>query len=78
MKKNVLDNVEEILLMGPGPSCIHETVYEALGRKTLGHMDPYFIHIMDEIGDGTGNVNAKMMARVLLTEMIKAGRVIPD
>jgi hypothetical protein len=26
----------------------------------------------------TGNVNAKMMARVLLTEMIKAGRVIPD
>lgn len=49
MVKNVLDNVEEILLMGPGPSCIHETVYDALSQKTLGHMDPYFIHIMDEI-----------------------------
>ena len=25
-----------------------------------------------------GNIDAKMVARVLLTEMIKAGRVIPD
>lgn len=49
MMKNVLEDVEEVLLMGPGPSCIHESVYEALRRKTLGHMDPYFIHIMDEI-----------------------------
>lgn len=49
MMKNVLDKVDEILLMGPGPSCIHETVYDELSRKTLGHMDPYFIHIMDEI-----------------------------
>jgi alanine-glyoxylate transaminase/serine-glyoxylate transaminase/serine-pyruvate transaminase len=46
---NKLDNIEEILLMGPGPSCIHHSVYEALSRKTLGHMDPYFIRIMDEI-----------------------------
>jgi alanine-glyoxylate transaminase/serine-glyoxylate transaminase/serine-pyruvate transaminase len=49
MMKNALDNVEEILLMGPGPSCIHDSVYDALSRKTLGHMDPYFIHIMDAI-----------------------------
>ena len=28
--KNKLDGVEEILLMGPGPSCIHDSVYEAL------------------------------------------------
>jgi alanine-glyoxylate transaminase/serine-glyoxylate transaminase/serine-pyruvate transaminase len=48
---NMLDNVEEILLMGPGPSCIHDSVYEALSRKTLGHMDPYFIQIMDGIKD---------------------------
>jgi alanine-glyoxylate transaminase/serine-glyoxylate transaminase/serine-pyruvate transaminase len=47
--KNKLDGVEEILLMGPGPSCIHDSVYEALGMKTMGHMDPYFIEIMDEI-----------------------------
>jgi alanine-glyoxylate transaminase/serine-glyoxylate transaminase/serine-pyruvate transaminase len=46
---NLLNQIEEILLMGPGPSCIHPKVYEALGRKTLGHLDPYFIKIMDEI-----------------------------
>lgn len=46
---NTLDGVEEILLMGPGPSCIHDSVYKALSLKTLGHMDPYFIKIMDGV-----------------------------
>jgi alanine-glyoxylate transaminase/serine-glyoxylate transaminase/serine-pyruvate transaminase len=35
--------------MGPGPSCVSPEVYEALSLKTLGHLDPNFIHIMDEI-----------------------------
>lgn len=47
--KNLLDEIEEVLLMGPGPSCIHPKVYEAMSYKTLGHLDPYFIKIMDEI-----------------------------
>jgi alanine-glyoxylate transaminase/serine-glyoxylate transaminase/serine-pyruvate transaminase len=47
--KNILNGIEEVLLMGPGPSCIPEPVYNALSRKTLGHMDPFFIKIMDEI-----------------------------
>ena len=46
---NLLDGIEEILLMGPGPSCVHDTVYEALSKKTIGHLDPYFIRIMDAI-----------------------------
>ena len=46
---NLLNKIEEILLMGPGPSCVHESVYEALGKKTIGHLDPIFITIMDEI-----------------------------
>jgi alanine-glyoxylate transaminase / serine-glyoxylate transaminase / serine-pyruvate transaminase len=46
---NRLGGVEEVLLMGPGPSCIPDPVYAALGQKTLGHMDPYFIEIMDEV-----------------------------
>ena len=46
---NLLENIEEILLMGPGPSCISPEVYKALSCKTLGHLDPYFIKIMDEI-----------------------------
>jgi len=47
--ENLLDGIEEILLMGPGPSCVHDKVYEALGKKSIGHLDPYFIRIMDAI-----------------------------
>ena len=47
--KNLLDGIEEVLLMGPGPSCVHDDVYQALGKKTIGHLDPYFIGIMDAI-----------------------------
>lgn len=47
--KNLLDDIEEILLMGPGPSCVPPEVYNALSCKTLGHLDPYFIKIMNEI-----------------------------
>lgn len=46
---NLLDDIDEILLMGPGPSCVHPEVYKALNRFTLGHLDPHFIKIMDEI-----------------------------
>lgn len=46
---NLLDGIEEVLLMGPGPSCVHDKVYQALRRKTIGHLDPYFIRIMDAI-----------------------------
>jgi alanine-glyoxylate transaminase/serine-glyoxylate transaminase/serine-pyruvate transaminase len=45
---DTLKGIKETLLMGPGPSCVHESVYEALSRPTLGHMDPYFVEIMDE------------------------------
>jgi len=47
--KNLLKEIDEVLLMGPGPSCVPKEVYNALSRKTLGHLDPYFIQIMDEI-----------------------------
>ena len=47
-KRNLLSDVENILLMGPGPSMVHESVYRALSAPTLGHLDPYFILIMDE------------------------------
>jgi len=46
---NLLDDIDEILLMGPGPSCVHPEVYKALNRFTLGHLDPHFIKIMDQI-----------------------------
>ena len=46
---NKLDTLEEVLLMGPGPSCIPPEVYTALARPTIGHLDPKFIDIMDDI-----------------------------
>jgi alanine-glyoxylate transaminase/serine-glyoxylate transaminase/serine-pyruvate transaminase len=36
-------------LMGPGPSDVHPRVLEALGRPTIGHLDPYYLKIMDEL-----------------------------
>ncbi len=46
---NLLDNIEDILLMGPGPSRVPPMVYSALGRNVLGHLDPYFLTIADEL-----------------------------
>src|SRR3989442_62537 len=46
--KNRLDDIPDILLMGPGPSSVHPDVYRALARPTLGHLDPAFITLMDD------------------------------
>ena len=37
------------ILMGPGPSDISPRVLAAMGAPTVGHLDPYFLRIM-EIG----------------------------
>ena len=47
--KNLLQKVENVLLMGPGPSCVPDDVYKALATPSIGHMDDDFIEIMDEI-----------------------------
>jgi len=36
-------------LMGPGPSDVPARILEALARPTIGHLDPVFLQIMDEI-----------------------------
>lgn len=36
------------ILMGPGPSDIHSRVLLAMAAPTVGHLDPYFLRIMDE------------------------------
>ncbi|NND66942.1 MAG: alanine--glyoxylate aminotransferase family protein, partial [Halioglobus sp.] len=36
-------------LMGPGPSDVSPRVLGALSRPTIGHLDPMFIQLMDEI-----------------------------
>ena len=37
------------ILMGPGPSDVHERILRAMARPTIGHLDPAFISLMDEI-----------------------------
>lgn len=37
------------ILMGPGPSDIHPAVLQALAAPTVGHLDPYFLKVMDEL-----------------------------
>jgi len=42
-------NPPERTLLGPGPSNISPRVLSAIGRPTIGHLDPEFLHMMDEI-----------------------------
>jgi len=36
-------------LMGPGPSDVNPRILEAMSRPTIGHLDPAFIGMMDEV-----------------------------
>src|SRR5690606_25476055 len=36
-------------LMGPGPSDIHPRVLRALAAPTVGHLDPYYLQLMNEM-----------------------------
>ncbi len=38
-------------LMGPGPSDVSPRVLEALARPTIGHLDPAFVGMMEELKD---------------------------
>jgi len=47
-------------LMGPGPSDIHPRVLRAMAANTVGHLDPYYLKIMDD--------TQKMLRQVFGTE----------
>lgn len=36
-------------LMGPGPSDVNPRILTAMGKVTIGHLDPEFVRLMDEI-----------------------------
>ena len=36
-------------LMGPGPSDVHPRILNAMARSTIGHLDPEFVGLMDEM-----------------------------
>jgi alanine-glyoxylate transaminase/serine-glyoxylate transaminase/serine-pyruvate transaminase len=48
------------LLMGPGPSNVAPSVLAALGKPVLGHLDPLFVQMMEEV--------KAMMRAVFLTQ----------
>ncbi len=37
------------LLFGPGPSIVAPRVYQAMGQTVVGHLDPFFFQVADEI-----------------------------
>ena len=37
------------VLMGPGPSDTHPRVLQALAKGTVGHLDPYYLQLMNQM-----------------------------
>ena len=50
----------ERLLLGPGPSPVHPRVLDAQARGMVGHLDPWFLGVADEV--------AQMLRAVLRTD----------
>ncbi|WP_211262343.1 pyridoxal-phosphate-dependent aminotransferase family protein [Nitriliruptor alkaliphilus] len=50
----------ERLLLGPGPSPVHERVTAAQARSLVGHLDPWFLEVTDQV--------AAMLRAVFRTE----------
>ncbi|MGD8328758.1 MAG: alanine--glyoxylate aminotransferase family protein [Acidobacteriota bacterium] len=54
------EKLPERVLLGPGPSDVHERVLRAMARPLIGHLDPEFLGIMDD--------NQRMLREVFGTE----------
>ena len=44
-----LSEIKPRMLMGPGPSDVNARVLEAMARPTIGHLDPQFLEVLNEI-----------------------------
>jgi len=44
-------NPPDRLLLGPGPSDVHPRVLSAMAMPVVGHLDPYFLEIMNQTQD---------------------------
>lgn len=58
-----------VLLLGPGPSPVPQRVLDALARPTIGHLDPRFVGMMDEVKE---MLRFAMQTRNALTVPISA------
>jgi len=65
---NLLETMDSVLLMGPGPSSVHPRVYEVLAKPTIGHLDFQFLALMDGLKDSLRKVmNTKNEATITLS-----------
>lgn len=62
-------NTSPRILMGPGPSDMHPRVYKALSTQMIGHLDPEFVAIMDEV---KGMVQATFQTKNHLSFVVSA------
>jgi len=46
---SALSNLPVRILMGPGPSNVHPRVLKAMATPVIGHLDPEFLRLMDEV-----------------------------
>ena len=44
-------NLPQRTLLGPGPSTVHPRVLQAMTLPVVGHLDPKFFQIMDDVGE---------------------------
>ena len=65
---NLLQTMDSVLLMGPGPSSVHPRVYQALARPTIGHLDGQFLALMDSLKENLrGLMKTKNEATIVLS-----------
>ena len=49
MSKPPVLSLPQRVLMGPGPSSVPASVLAAMALPTIGHLDPAFLRVMDEL-----------------------------
>ncbi len=62
-------NTSKRILMGPGPSDVHPRVLRAMTTPLIGHLDPEFVEIMDEV---KGMVQQTFQTNNYLTFVVSA------
>jgi alanine-glyoxylate transaminase / serine-glyoxylate transaminase / serine-pyruvate transaminase len=53
-------------LFGPGPTMVDPRVYDALSKPIVGHLDPYFIQVMQDVQEALKIVYGAQEASILV------------
>ncbi len=61
------------LLFGPGPTQVHPRVYEAMTQPVVGHLDPYFFEVAEDIYRMLKVVFGSKSAKTLLISATGSG-----